>query len=296
MRIQTKNLAGMVMFVLGVLIISSCSKEDFFGLNEYETLDYSKKAEIALSPEYTNYTIACLRLTKAMDNLGDSTKEQNQGTLFGKPIVYEETGVPIKDLIERLYDAYPELINADMPDFEEIHQIALSKNLALKKMMPGKKGIASTRGNSYTIGDYTVDFYDYAHEWIGTLNYYSGNSPFLDSHAHEQGWDFTSFYTKEYAFQVTYAYLAEHDDVFYSSGGLIFSDNSAVSVVGYGEEWPMFVNNVYPTAEKDFCFVKSEHIEDNVEKAQRVALMGVVFNSGNRSHVIVGPYGEVICE
>ena len=43
-----------------------------------------------------------------------STKEQNQGTLFGKPIVYEETGVPIKDLIERLYDAYPELINADM--------------------------------------------------------------------------------------------------------------------------------------------------------------------------------------
>ena len=299
MRIQTKKLAGMVMCVLGVLATSSCSKEDFFGLNEYETLDYSKKAEIALSQEYTNYSIACLRLSKAIDNLSDSTKEHNQGTLYGKPVIYEETEVPLKDLIDRLYNAYPELANADMPDFEEIHQIALNKNIALKKMLPRKKGFANTRANSYTFGDYTVNYDDYAHEWIGMLNYNCTGNPynaFNDSYAHEQGWYFYSYWNKDYAFQVTYAYLAERDDLFYSSGGLIFSDNSAVSVIGNGEEWPMFVNYLYPSAEKDFCFVKSDHIEDNVEKGKRVALMGAVFNLGNRSHVIVGPNGEVICE
>ena len=40
MRKKLKNIAGIAMCVLGVLATSSCSKDEFFGLNEYESLDY----------------------------------------------------------------------------------------------------------------------------------------------------------------------------------------------------------------------------------------------------------------
>ena len=59
MRIKVKTLAGMVACLMGVLATASCSKEEFFGLEDSVYLDNSLKTEIAMSQEYADYAIAC---------------------------------------------------------------------------------------------------------------------------------------------------------------------------------------------------------------------------------------------
>ena len=300
------NVARMAMCVLGVTVTSSCSKEDFFGLNEYEYLDYSKKTEIALSQEYTDYSIACLKLSKAMDNLGDTTKMQNKGSLNGKSIVYEETNVSIIDLATKLKNAYPELAYADAPDFEDIHRIAISQNKVLKSMAPRKKNILKTRSVRYTTlyGD-DITYEKESQAWVGIVNDYTRHQPNNCSVAKADNYTFTSHWDKDEAIGWAILTISSHysNDPYYwaCSGGLIFTDNSAISVIGNGEtgEWPSFTssgNVMLPYAEKDFCFVNTETMLNPYDMVDRLYGMGYTFLLSNRQHVFVSPNGEVIGE
>ena len=54
-----KTIAGMAACARGVISASSCSKEEFFGLENSEYLDNSLKTEIAMSHEYVDLVLAC---------------------------------------------------------------------------------------------------------------------------------------------------------------------------------------------------------------------------------------------
>ncbi len=292
----------MAMCVLGVLATSSCSKDEFFGLNEYESLDNFKKTEIALSQEYADYLIACSQITKAMDKLSDTTKVQNKGTIEGKEIAYEETGVSLIDLISKLMQAYPELAYADVPDLDDIHKIALSKNKALKGYTYYSKSNIKTRSEYFTYmsSKGEVDYPSYAQAWCGILNDWRHGHPYK-TWADEDGFHFQPYDDKNSAFMTAFICgLEAHDETeFYKIGGLVFSDDSAVMVIGRGEwaEWPSFINDSYPTAEQDFCLVWNGTESMNpVDMGNRAAMMGATFNLGGRTHLFIGANGEVVAQ
>ena len=129
-----KTLAGMAC-IIGALTASSCSKDEFFGLEGSQVVSASTMYEIAMSQEYTDYAKACLAVTQTMSEEIDTTDmdfyiDEKGKRVFYKDGVYSEYSV--WELMEALKKAYPELEKADMTDFNEILQIALANNEALR--------------------------------------------------------------------------------------------------------------------------------------------------------------------
>ena len=277
-----RTLAGMAVFALGVLATSSCSKDDFFGLNEYEYLDYSKKTEIAMSQEYTDYANACYKIADLMKQLSDSTAERNRGEINGRPISYLESGEPIMDLLEKLKNAYPELKNADLPDIQEIRRIALLKNKAINKVAASQ------------ITAKSWEQYDESQYFIGYLNcettHYWSDYPNVDWAYLDRGkWGLCSCVSHQDAVDDAIWCAPEYsdpDDFKYGTGGLFFSDGSAACVIGSGE-WPSIINYV-ASAETDFLIVPRSNISDDLISTLRG------YTGGGRLHLFVDRNGEIV--
>lgn len=221
------KIAGMSVCVLGVLSTTSCSKEDFFGLEDSE-LNYSQKTEIALSREFADYAISCSNLAKEMKTPVDTAEMQVQRAFDGKPI-YFSTGSneSVKKSLDELKKAYPELAHADQYDFDEILEIALSQNKSLKGLTPKKK----TKSTDYYWGESYSDF------WIWTVSDESDRHEF--TYDGDGYWTFTSFNSDLLAISHVVWNCGENAGFFpQNGGGLIFLDNSAVAFVGNGQDWP----------------------------------------------------------
>lgn len=287
MRIKTKKMAGMVMCVLSVVATSSCSKEDFFGLNEYETLDYSKKTEIALSQEYTDYFTACIEVGEIIRQRADSLDSTK-----GAPNNY--TGESLIKLLEKLRAAYPELMNADKPDYEDIRKIALLKNKSLKAL--AQKNTSSNNTKSY---GYTAYYYDGSSEYIwynldseaciSYMSYATGGSPYNSYSIGGSNYIIYSCYSLGDAVDCILSLTWEngHNYNATSCGGLVFS-NSALAIIKRGEEWPSVLNYIPITPEKDFYFV---NVTGHPTQGQ-IAYLESYFGPGQ--HILLDLNGEVI--
>ena len=242
MRKSIKTIAGMAVCLLGVLSTSSCSKEEFFGLEGSEYLDKSLKTEIALSQEFTDYFLACYNMVKDLDFNVDTTEMQIQGVVNGIPVYFKtgsyEAG---KGLFDNLKKAYPELEKADQVDFDDIQEIALSKNKALKGIVPKKSSKSNNwqgEGESDALawlkrfsGDDEIDYgEEYLFEDYATGNwFYQAHSMVVDAVAK------VIWVSGENSFNM-------------NGGGYIFDNGSAISMVGVGQRWP----NIDSRPEMDF--------------------------------------------
>lgn len=285
MRIQTKRMAGMVMCVLSVVATSSCSKEDFFGLNEYETLDYSKKTEIALSQEFTDYYLACIEVGKVINQWSDSID-----TTKGAPQNY--TGESLVKLLDKLKEAFPELLNADDPDFDDIRKIALSKNKTLKALAKKNRPSANTKSYEYTSYYYgyseLMSFYSDSDGCISYLNYIDHKNPYDCFVFRGNGYDLYSCAGLEEAVSRIICSTNEQGN-YYNIGnsfGCVFSVG-AIAVINRGEQWPEALSYLPVTPEKDFYFL--DHTPSDDEKRAILLSLG-----SGMEHVLLDYNGEVL--
>ena len=280
-------MAGMVMCVLSVVATSSCSKEDFFGLNEYETLDYSKMTEIALSQEFTDYYTACIEVGKVINQWNDSIDATK-----GAPQNY--TGESLVKLLERLKEAYPELLNADGPDFDEIRRIALSSNKTLKALAQNNRPSANTRSFEYNAGNYgNKYFYSDSEGCISYLNYIYGRHPDQCMHfsaVGANGYDLYSCYNLDDAVYLILSRTWENGNNYNAlcCGGFVFSEG-AIAVLRNGEQWPEALSYLPVTPEKDFYFV---NVTAGTLTQGQITYLEASYGPG--PHVLLDLNGEVI--
>lgn len=238
----------MAVCLFGVLAFSSCSKDEFFGLEDSEYIDNSLKTEIAMSQEFADYLIACMGLSNNLNQPIDTAKMQ-QYVVGGKPIYcISDSQESMLVLLDNLKNAYPELTKADRLDFVEIEKIAISKNKLLKGYLP--RGFSKTNGSDWSNKQ--------SRSWIYAAS--EGSSYDVASYQDNTGsWGFQAF---DYSFQavsMSIWFVAEGSSEPYGVGaGLIFDDNSGVSMVGYGECWPSAINSISPSAEADFLIVSPQ--------------------------------------
>ena len=224
-----RTLAGMAVFALGVLATSSCSKDEFFGLEESEVIDASTKTEIAMSQEYVDFVLACSEMADYMSQPMDTTTAEVKIGPDGKRILYKEgPQLSAMALFVVLKEKYPELEKADKMDLDEILNIALSKNKALKR-------VAATKTTNA-----------YPDSWHWALSF---NKP-------TTGFDWDGWMIKCYPFEAPalqqLMLLASEEDAYFL-GGLYFADRSVTAMwTELGNWWPSIVNHGYPVAESDY--------------------------------------------
>lgn len=253
MKKKFKLLAGMAVCVLGVLSTSSCSKDEFFGLEGAEVISPSAKYEIAMSTEFTDYANAYFDVLKELNQSVDTTEMKFYGIVKGKP-VYVKNGScsTVLESLNKLKSAFPILEDADNIDFEEIMTMALAYNENLRGFssnnIPQKKSKTKSYGGSQ------------ARSWLKDLYYRSGLSVSNsgDTWRVAQGgiyWDFRSFSDQMAAVYDAISY-SESNNI--EAGGFFWGDGSAVSMVTpYGEAgwmcWPGWASHGSPySPESDF--------------------------------------------
>lgn len=280
---KINNIAVMAVCVLGALAASSCSKDEFFGLEDAEVLDFSTKTEIAMSQEYANYEIAYYKIVESMNNPIDTTEMKIQGVFDGKTVYIKNDSVTsIIDLLKNLIKVYPELEKADKIDLNEIREIALSKNEALKdiesKMTGSTKSYDDRQSGSW--------LYSVAESYYGQSGW---GSPWLDV----EGWFFTAYDDVNAAINEV-LWRCSESSCYTNGGGLIFNDYSGVSMfsaISSGEWWPNVVNQGSPQPEADFIYMPGcSNFYDLWN------IMGSSYWSNNRRHYVINGEGlTTIC-
>lgn len=223
----------MAVCLLGVLSTSSCSKEEFFGLEDSVYLDNSIKTEIAMSQEFADYILACRNLVNEM-KMGqslDTTDMQIQGIVDGRPLYFKtgsyEAG---KNLLEKLKKAYPELEKADQVDFDEIQKIAFSKNKDLKGLASPKISKTKSWGGEAGALGWLMDLSN------GEIDDYGQEYMFDDFTGR---WIFEAHNTVAGAVSKVIYYCGE-EGFNMNGGGYLCSGRigSAISMIGFGQKWP----------------------------------------------------------
>ena len=228
-----RTIAGMAVFAFGVLATSSCSKDEFFGLEDSQFIDSSTKTEIAMSQEYVDFVLACSEMADYMSQPMDTSNAILKTGPDGKRI-YTKDGPQLSAmaLLEVLKEKYPMLEKADQIDFDEIFKIAISENKALKRV--ASKTSPKTKANA------NADSFRWA---------LSNNRPTAGTS--DEGWMIYCYPFEVPAIQ-NVLFLASEEDNLYL-GGLYFGDGSAAAMNTYPESWwPSIVNSGYPLAESDF--------------------------------------------
>lgn len=227
-----RTIAGMAVFAFGVLATSSCSKDEFFGLEGSEVIDASTKTEIAMSQEYVDFVLACSEMADFMSQPMDTTTAEVKIGPDGKRILYKEgPQLAAMALFEVLKEKYPELEKADQIDYDEILKIALSENKALKGV--ASKTTPKTKYNA----------------WADCMHWASSNGHGGAGFGSE-GWWFDCFLGSLSAMQHVMYIASETDETFI--GGLIFGDGSIATMYSYPNWWPSIANSGSPMPETDF--------------------------------------------
>ncbi len=255
-----RTLAGMAVFALGVLATSSCSKDEFFGLEESEVIDASTKTEIAMSQEYVDFVLACSEMAEYMSQPMDTTNAEVKIGPDGKRILYSKgPQLSAMALFEALKEKYPELKEADQMDFEEIMKIALSKNKALKKVVATK----------------STNAYPFSYQWANSLGIPYGcgsGSSYLQCYPSDAP-----------AVQNVLFWASEIDDLYL--GGLIFDDYSTATLISDPCWWPEIINQGCPVAEADFVvsYSSGSLSSDPFDLAYE---LGPAYYDGNKTHYV----------
>ena len=271
MKRNFKPMAALAVCALGALAVSSCTKDEFFGLEDSVVIDASTKYEIAMSQEFADYARASFKFAESVNQEVDTTK-MNSFSVDGKTVYYKDDNLQKEmfDLLDALKKAYPELNKADRIDYEEIQQIALSNNEALKDIA---QAFAGTKGSNLQ-----------AVQWL--------SSAYKDMYGYEAERTSLFFWEWSMYFQYTVqsaiwdaSFIAHEGD--YLAGGLIWGDGTAVSMVAYGPEgsyvwWPNTSGYGSPQPEADFIILPSYMTGNEID----YWVPG--FNSCGRSHMIFG--------
>ena len=252
MKRNFRPVAALAVCALGALAVSSCTKDEFFGLEDSVVIDASTKYEIAMSQEYADYARACFEMVETMNQPVDTTKMEIKGVINDKP-VYTKNGSmsSLTDLLNKLKKAFPELANADKIDFNEIMEIALSNNEGLRDLsskMPYRTKHYADRQSGHWL-------YSVAEHYYNTSNW---GSPWLDI----DGWSFVAYDgVYDAVGEVVYRLSGCYSEG--TGGGLIFGDWSAVSMVSFGEySWPDAISYGSPAPEADFIVAPSLNLND----------------------------------
>ena len=271
MKRNFKPMAALAVCALGALAVSSCTKDEFFGLEDSVVIDASTKYEIAMSQEFADYARASFKFAESVSQEVDTTK-LNSFSVDGKTIYYKDDNLQKEmfDLLDALKKAYPELNKADKIDLAEIQQIALSNNEALKDIA---QAFAGTKGSNLQ-----------AIQWL--------SSAYYDMYGYDVERTSLFFWEWSMYFQYTVqgaiwdaSFVAHEGD--YLAGGLIWGDGTAVSMVAYGPEgsniwWPNTSGYGSPQPEADFIILPSYMTGNEID----YWVPG--FSSCGRSHMIFG--------
>lgn len=266
----------MAVCILGALAVSSCSKDEFFGLEDSEVLDYSAKYEIAMSQEFTDYAKACFSFVEAFDQPIDTANMQKVD-VEGKQ-VYVVSGMASQkdnavELLQKIKTAFPKLAMADKIDFDEIMDIALSENQALSDIA---SIVLSPSTKSY-------ENRPMARQWLNSADQeywnYSGDRNL--SYSYMEGCTFYSHNTVWGAVQSAIWDLNEYSGN-YGAGGFIWGDNSAVSMrTVFGEYWPDVAHYGSPSPEIDFVILPNA---ENLYQGELSEMFGGEYFTSGRIH------------
>ena len=237
-------LAGMAVCIIGALAASSCSKDEFFGLEGSQVVSASTMNEIAMSQEFTNYAKACLALTQTMSEEIDTTAMESYINEKGKRVYYKDgvySEYSVSELMEILKKAYPELEKADMTDFDEILQIALAKNEALSDFAV-KASVNNTKSG----------WIAQSLEWVRNAH---RNWNHLDYTPQVWSTDLDGVYVQSFnhlSGAVSSAIYCTIDTEDYWYGGYFWNDYSGVLASSCSPYWPDIAEYASPTPEADF--------------------------------------------
>ncbi len=265
----------MAVCILGALAASSCSKDEFFGLEDSEVLDYSAKYEIAMSQAYADYAIASFNMAETMLQPVDTTKMEIQGEINGKPLyVMNGTCESGLDLLNKLKEIYPDLEKADKIDLDEIQEIALANNEALK--------------------DFSAKVSKDTKVWIswGQAGAWAQSNGHYGASFGDEGWWISCFNTVWGAVQDAIWASSESYNYGKTGAGLIFNDFTGVSMISYTENipWPAVVNQGSPLAESDFVIAPS------VDAIWcDLCFFGPEYTEGNRTHYVYSSVNNYEC-
>lgn len=252
MKLTIKGLALMAICTLGILVVSSCTKDEFFGLEDSEVLDYSTKYEIAMSQEFSDYVIKTIGFIEELDNPVDTTGQKLYCVIDDKP-VYVKTGTSIyQDVLESLSSLkkkYPQLTKADAIDFDELIKIALSNNEDLSTYAAIYK--SETKAGLYNSRSWFVQLLNGT--W-GEDYYCDGDLGCMNATQDGKTWYMGAWWNKVSAVNQA-IYLSQEANV--TTGGFFWGDGSGTSMICSQAEgdlmpWPRFATNGPLRPEADF--------------------------------------------
>lgn len=242
MKRNFKPMAALAVCALGALAVSSCTKDEFFGLEDSVVIDASTKYEIAMSQEYADYARACFNIAESMKVEVDTTQMESFVNEDGKKIYYQGSSSQdnVIELLEILKKAFPEIEKADAIDFAEIQSIALTNNDALSDIA-AKSSAVSTKGYNPS----ALEWLRSAYRCYYNLDY----TPTIWS-ADMDGAYF-SYYSNVSA-AVNSAICATVDTNGYWYGGYIWNDYSSTLISSCNPYWPEVSEYGSPVPEADF--------------------------------------------
>ena len=284
MKRNFKPMAALAVCALGALAVSSCTKDEFFGLEDSVVIDASTKYEIAMSQEYADFARASFSFSETMMQEVDTTNMKVYTDKDGNQIRYNvgSTQQNVFELLEALKKAYPELEKADKIDFDEIQMIALANNESLSDLAAKVASINTKYGEN----DYD------ALRWVRTsnMNYWHLNYYPSSYYVYMDGAYFDAYNSIPAAVHAAIYGMGEIPGV-YGAGGLAWGDYTGVAMTsGFGEYWPDVMGYGYPSPEADFIILPTTENMNNVYPGEYF-WGGDYFMSG-RLHYVYNMEGE----
>lgn len=259
---RNKLLFRLTVCVLSVLTTTSCSKDEFFKIEDTPCIDSQTIYEIATSELYVDYQKARFAFFNEISNI-DSTKIGHIRIIDGDTIF--ESGYTfsfgiIYELHDSLMKEYPELKDADQVDLALIQDVAISNNSALKEMAP-KSVISSLNKTKASYAD------NLALQWCEN-NAHNLNGSMWVARASGEGWlvptdegnvpapnrlyfECIHCVTIDIAMELACIWSQNHGEE--EVGGLGWNDNSAVmlycenlSTTGWAAFYPAWATNPLP--------------------------------------------------
>ena len=242
----------MAVCALGVFVTSSCTKDEFFGLEDSVVIDASTKYEIAMSQEFAEYAKASLCFLDELNQPIDTTEKKVYCVIEDKP-VYIKTGTSsyqeVLESLESLKKVFPELNKADEYDYDEILMIALRNNDALNSYMTESLPKETKASMYYNARSWFAQLLN-----IGGDFYCDGDLSSMMGEQYGTTWYMCAWWNK--VSTINHA-ISLSQEAHVTTGGFFWNDGSGTSIISAQSEadmmpWPRFATYGMLTPEADF--------------------------------------------
>lgn len=215
-QLNLKRFACMVIAILFMTVITSCTSDEFFGIEEdYKGMSFSTLEKIAYSKEYIEYEKISLSLFNTLQSV-DTTNMVSLHYFGGEKIYANKQIISVKSLIEarqELLALFPEYENVNKEEKNQIFNLAIMNNKSLRKM--AERHNVVVRGTKSTSPESKA--YLYAQSVEGAIN--------INNHTWRLGRIY--WYTDD-SFEVIRDMALSRAEDGREHGGYIFGDNSAI--------------------------------------------------------------------